>query len=265
MNTTSTVFYPDAEPLPMSARQMLRLYAMEAWAECLRMARTPAFMLPTLAFPVVFYLMFAVLIPGQWSSFQKATYLFATYGVFSVIGPALFGFGVGLAMDRDSGLLALKRVAPMPISAYFLARIAMSSLSGLMVLLLLSAAAFGLGGVKMPLGDWLLLMAALLLGTLPFCAMGLFIGAVCKGQAAVAVVNLVYLPMSVLSGLWIPMFAFPALLQQLAVIWPAWHLAQLALGLSGQLKAVPVLTHIGVLLAFTGLFLALAAWRLRGR
>lgn len=265
MNTTSTMSLPNAEPLPMSPRQLLRLYAMEAWAECLRMARTPAFVLPTLAFPVVFYLMFAVMLPGQWSSFQKATYLFATYGVFAVIGPALFGFGVGLAMDRDSGLLALKRVAPMPISAYFLARIAMSLLSGLVVLLLLSAAAFGLGGVKMALGDWLLLMAALLLGTLPFCAMGLFIGAVCKGQAAVAVVNLVYLPMSVLSGLWMPIFVFPAFLQQLAVIWPAWHLAQLALGLSGQLQAVPVWTHVGVLLAFTGLFLALAAWRLRGR
>ena len=89
-----------APVLPMSARQQLRLYALEAWYELLRMARTPAFVIPTLAFPVVFYLLFAVLIPGQWSGFQKATYLFATSGVFGVIGPARFGFGVGMAMER---------------------------------------------------------------------------------------------------------------------------------------------------------------------
>jgi len=251
--------------LPMSAAQNLRLYALEAWYELLRMARTPAFVIPTLAFPVVFYLMFAVMIPGQWGSFQKATYLFATYGVFGVIGPALFGFGVGMAMERESGLLELKRVSPMPIAAYFVAKIAMSLIAALCVVLLLSAAAMGLGEVRMALGDWTLLLCALMLGALPFCALGLLIGSLVKGQAAVGIVNLIYLPMSVLSGLWMPLFAFPEILQKLAVVWPAWHLAQLALGISGQIEGVNVLLHSAVLIGFTVFFLALAALRLRGR
>lgn len=251
--------------LPMSAAQNLRLYALEAWYELLRMARTPAFVIPTLAFPVVFYLMFAVMIPGQWGSFQKATYLFATYGVFGVIGPALFGFGVGMAMERESGLLELKRVSPMPIAAYFLAKIAMSLIAALCVVLLLSAAAMGLGEVRMALGDWTLLLCALMLGALPFCALGLLIGSLVKGQAAVGIVNLIYLPMSVLSGLWMPLFAFPEILQKLAVVWPAWHLAQLALGISGQIEGVNVLLHSAVLIGFTVFFLALAALRLKGR
>jgi ABC-2 type transport system permease protein len=251
--------------LPMSAAQNLRLYALEAWYELLRMARTPAFVIPTLAFPVVFYLMFAVMIPGQWGSFQKATYLFATYGVFGVIGPALFGFGVGMAMERESGLLELKRVSPMPIAAYFVAKIAMSLIAALCVVLLLSAAAMGLGEVRMALGDWTLLLCALMLGALPFCALGLLIGSLVKGQAAVGIVNLIYLPMSVLSGLWMPLFAFPEILQKLAVVWPAWHLAQLALGISGQIEGVNVLLHSAVLIGFTVFFLALAALRLKGR
>lgn len=251
--------------LPMTGAQNLRLYALEAWYELLRMARTPAFVIPTLAFPVAFYLMFAVLIPGQWSSFQKATYLFATYGVFGVIGPALFGFGVGMAMERESGLLELKRVSPMPIAAYFAAKIAMSLIAALCVVLLLSSAAMGLGEVRMAFGDWALLLCALLLGALPFCALGLFIGSLVKGQAAVGIVNLIYLPMSVLSGLWMPLFAFPEIIQKLAVVWPAWHLAQLALGISGQIEGVNVLLHCAVLIGFTVFFLALAALRLKGR
>lgn len=251
--------------LPMSGAQILRLYALEAWYELLRMARTPAFVIPTLAFPVAFYLMFAVLIPGQWGSFQKATYLFATYGVFGVIGPALFGFGVGMAMERESGLLELKRVSPMPIAAYFAAKIAMSLIAALCVVLLLSAAAMGLGEVRMALTDWVLMLGALLLGALPFCALGLWIGSLVKGQAAVGIVNLIYLPMSVLSGLWMPLFAFPEIIQKLAVVWPAWHLAQLALGISGQIEGVNVLLHSAVLIGFTVFFLALAALRLRGR
>ncbi|MCG6118720.1 MAG: ABC transporter permease [Aquimonas sp.] len=251
--------------LPMSATQTLRLYLLEAWYELLRMARTPAFVIPTLAFPVVFYLLFAVLIPGQWGGFQKATYLFSTYGVFGVIGPALFGFGVGMAMERETGLLELKRVSPMPIAAYFAAKIAMSLIAALCVVLLLSAAAIGLGDVRMAFVDWALLLGALLLGALPFCALGLWIGSLVKGQAAVGIVNLVYLPMSVLSGLWMPLFVFPELVQKLAVVWPAWHLAQLALGISGQLEGVNAPLHSAVLIGFTVFFLALAAIRLRGR
>jgi ABC-2 type transport system permease protein len=69
--------------------------------------------------------------------------------------------------------------------------------------------------------------------------------------------------MSVLSGLWIPIFAFPPLMQKLAMVWPAWHLGQLALGVVGQVQDVRYSMHVAVLLAITALFLTLAAARLR--
>lgn len=254
-----------ASAAPMPASRLVALYLREAWSEILRMARTPAFALPTIAFPVVFYAMFAIVLPGQWGAYDKATYLFATYGVFGVIGPALFGFGVGLAMERENGLLELKRVSPMPIAAYFFAKIAMSLATGLCVVLLLSAVAVFAGGVEIALATWLKLVGVLLLGSLPFCAIGLFIGSLVKGQAAVAIVNLVYLPMSVLSGLWMPLFAFPAALQKLAVIWPSWHLAEMALGAVGQAQDVRFGMHAAVLLLAAALFLSLAAWRMRAR
>ena len=239
------------------------IYALEAWYEFLRTLRTPAFALPTLAFPLVFYVMFAIVMPGQWGGLHKTTYLFATYSAFGVIGPALFGFGVGLALERQQGWLELKRVSPMPTGAYFFAKIAMSLAFAFAVILVLSAAAIGIGGVRIGIGTWSALTFALLLGTLPFCAFGLWIGTLVKGQAAVAIINLVYLPMALLSGLWIPLFAFPALLQKTAVVWPAWHLGQIALGIIGQVPDVRYGLHAAVLVAMTLLFLSLAALRLR--
>jgi ABC-2 type transport system permease protein len=242
---------------------VLRIHALEAWFEFLRVLRTPAFALPTLSFPLVFYVVFALLVPGKWGDLDKAAYLFATYCAFGVIGPALFGFGVGLALEREQGWLELKRVSPMPTSAYFLAKIAMSVAFSLAVVLLLTLAAVGFGGVVIGLGAWLKLVAVLMLGTLPFCAIGLWIGTLVKGQAAVAVVNLVYLPMALLSGLWIPLFVFPALMQKMAVLWPAWHLGQMALGVVGQAADVRYGLHAAVLAVMTLLFLSLAAMRLR--
>lgn len=245
------------------APSALRIHALEAWYELLAVLRTPAFAIPSLAFPVVFYVLFALVLPGKWGDYEKSAYLLATYGAFGVIGPALFGFGVGLAIERERGLLELKRVSPMPAFAYFLAKIAMSLVFGLAVLVLLSIAAIGFGGVSIAPLVWFKLVAVLLLGTAPFCALGLLIGTLVKGQAAVAIVNLIYLPMAVLSGLWMPLFAFPELLQKLAVIWPAYHLAQLALGVIGQLQDVNYPLHAAVLAVTTTVLLVLAAWRLR--
>jgi ABC-2 type transport system permease protein len=241
----------------------LRVHLWESYYELLKTLRQPAFVLPSLAFPVVFYTLFAVLLPGNWGSYQKATYLLATYGVFGVIGPALFGFGVGLALERQQGWLRLKRVSPMPVSAYFTAKIVMSLVFAVVIYGLLSLVGLVFGGVEIGLGPWLALGAVLLLGVLPFCALGLLIGSLVSGQAAVAIVNLVYLPMAVLSGLWIPLFIFPGFLQDLAVVWPAWHLAEMALGVVGQVEGVPMARHALVLLLMTALFLVLAAlsWR----
>ena len=243
----------------------LQPYLLECWFEFLNVLRTPAFALPTLLFPLVFYVVFAVVVPGSWGGYQKAAYLFATYATFGVIGPALFGFGVGLAIERQQGWLELKRVSPMPVSAYFVAKIAMSMAFATVVVLILTASAVGLGGVRIGLAQWALLAATLVAGTLPFCALGLLIGTLAKGQAAVAVVNLVYLPMALLSGLWLPLFVFPAIVQKLAMLWPAWHLGRIALGIVGQEAGVDFALHAGVLAAMTGLFLSLAALRLRAK
>ena len=78
------------------------------------------------------------------------------------------------------------------------------------------------------------LVAILVLGSIPFSAMGLALGYFAKPNSAPAMVNLVYLPMSFCSGLWIPIFVLPQVLQNVAQVLPPYHVSQLALNAIGM-------------------------------
>jgi ABC-2 type transport system permease protein len=248
------------------ATSLFRLQAIETGHSLLQVWRLPAFSVPTLLFPLMFYALFGLLLPSQTGNAAPAHYLLATYGAFAVIGPALFGFGVGLALDEEMGWLRLKRVSPMPMAVHFIARVLTSMVFALAVVLALSGLAALAGGVRLEAERWLLLWATLTLGALPFCSMGLLIGSLVPARGAVAVVNLVYLPMSVLSGLWFPITMFPEVMQRFALVLPAFHLGDLALTIVG-LRQANVPLALAVLLGSGVLFLvlALAVQRRRAR
>lgn len=237
-----------------------RAYVLEARYEFLRLLRTPSFSVPTLMFPALFYLLFGVLL-GSRTGKGAAHYLLASYGVFGVMGVALFGFGVSVALDRERGLLTWKRALPMPPGAYLIAKMAMAMLFATIISLLLATIAITLAGVSMPLTQWALLLLINVLGVLPFAAIGLWLGSLIGGQGAPAVINLVYLPMAFLSGLWIPLTMLPDVVARAAVIWPSYHLLQIALPVVGHAPGQGSFAmHLAVLLAIT-LFFATLAWR----
>ena len=245
-----------------SAQNHMLAYALEAKFEFLRVLRTPAFAFPTLLFPPMFYLLFGVLL--NRGNANAAHYLFATYSVFGVMAPSLFGFGVGVAIERERGWLSLKRVAPMPPGAYLLAKMAMAALFALIIYIVLAIMAATLGGVSLALGQWLLLGAVATCGVLPFCALGLMIGSRANASGAPALVNLIYLPMAFLSGLWMPLTMLPSFIAQAAPIWPAYHLAQLALAVIGMAPSDGALVHVLAATAFTvACFLVARRWLAR--
>jgi ABC-2 type transport system permease protein len=238
------------------ARAALGCYLLEAKFEFLRVLRTPAFAVPTLLFPPMFYLLFGLLL--NHSSGGAAYYLFATYSVFGVMAPGLFGFGVGVAIERERGWLALKRVAPMPPGAYLLAKMAMAAVFALIIYVVLASMAYFLGGVHLAAWQWLQLGVIAVLGVLPFCALGLLIGSRVNAAAAPAIVNFIYLPMAFLSGLWMPLDMLPQFISQIAPLWPAYHLSQLALATIGHGDGTAILPHIVISIAFTFACFAIA-------
>lgn len=247
--------------LDMPPRRVLHAYLQEARSECLRYLRNPGFLIPTLCMPTAFYLMFGVVL-GHGNNPDVPRYLLAAYGTFGVMAPGMFGFGVSLAMEREGGLLMLKRAWPMPPAAYLMGKMAMAMLVAAMVVTLLLAIALWIAHVPLRPAHVAGLFVVDVLGALPFCALGLLLGTVVKGQAGPALVNLVYLPMAFLSGLWFPLSILPGVLQRLAPVWPSYHLNQLGLSALGSDRGA-AWPHALALCAFTAGFLLLAARRLR--
>ena len=181
------------------------VYASEARTELLKLVRLPGYVLPTLAFPLAFYYAFGIMIGGRFHDGIAAShYLLATYATFGVVGASLFGFGVSVAVERGYGWLALKRTTPMPPLAYLLAKTTTAMAFGAVVVVALAAIGTALGGVRLAPGEFLALLGVLVLGTVPFCALGFAIGTFVKPSASISTVNLVYLPMSLVAGLWMP-------------------------------------------------------------
>jgi ABC-2 type transport system permease protein len=243
----------------------MSVYVLEAKYEFLKLWRMPAYAVPTILFPVMFYALFGLAFGGGRlpGGTTMGTYLIATYGAFGVIGASLFGFGVGVAIERGQGWMTLKRATPMPPLAYFAAKLMMAALFSSIIVLLLFAMGSMLGGVSFPAATWARLFATLVAGAIPFGAMGLAIGYLAGPNSAPAIVNILYLPSGFLSGLWIPIDVLPPFLRTVAPLLPPYHLGQLALGVIGADRGAPMWTHVLVLFGFTIAGLGVALWGYR--
>ena len=93
-----------------------------------------------------------------------------------------------VATEREQGLLKLKRALPMPPAAYLLAKMIMAILFAVIVMATMICVALSLGHVKMSVGQALVAAEINILGALPFCAVGLFIGTRTTSRAASAFV-----------------------------------------------------------------------------
>ncbi len=257
MATSSTAMTATIPTRPRGS--LLRIYAKEAKYEFLKNLRIPRYSLSVVLFPLMFYVLFG-LVMGRQSvgDVSMARYLIPTYGTFGVMGAALFGTAAGLAADRGLGWMQVKRASPMPPFAYFLAKVVMSLIFSATVVLLLLLLGVCFGGVRLPLLNAAELVGILLAGSIPFCAMGLAIGYFMGPNSAPAVLNLVYLPLSFASGLWIPFMFLPRFVQRIAVFLPPYHLAELSLNAVRTGPQEANWTHWELLIGFALICLGVA-------
>jgi ABC-2 type transport system permease protein len=257
--STATVTLTNPQ-IQRSPAHTATIYLKEAQYEFLKNLRLRVYTLSVLSFPIMFYILFGLVLNSHEAIGGTAvpTYLIATYGTFGVMGASLFGTAAGLSSDRGLGWLQVKRASPMPPFAYFAAKVITSMVFSTIIVLALFTLGIALGGVRMPVAMFAKLLGTLVVGSLPFSAMGLAVGYFTGPNSAPPTINLIYLPMSFCSGLWVPFMFLPRVVRQIALVLPPYHLSQLALGVVGAGTHESVMAHWEVLAAFTMICLGIA-------
>jgi ABC-2 type transport system permease protein len=216
----------DVTPLPSVMWKQTR-------AQLLSSLRIPAFSLTTILLPIMFF------------------------GAYAVSSAMVFNFGIGVAMARGQKMDLLQRATPLPSGVAIAATVVNAMVFALISLIALFAFASIAGGVSLPVGTWLTLTFRLLVGAVPLIGLGMAIGYAAGPNSAPAVTNLIYLPMSFASGLFIPVAQLPAVIQKVAPYLPTYHYGQIAWNAVGA-PTESMESAVIWLGAWTVLFFALA-------
>ena len=179
--------------------------------------------------PLLFVLLASVFGDGTEDGRPVASYLVAGLIGYGAANTALGGLAITLVIRRESGVLKRLRSTPLPAGLYLAAVL----LSSLLIVALQSAAVAALGvllyDAELP-SKPLAFVISLALGAVSFAGLGLAAAALIQSAEAVAaVVNVIVLPMSFLSGSFGSAEDLPRALQVVADVLPLKYLVELVL------------------------------------
>jgi ABC-2 type transport system permease protein len=226
--------------------------------ELLRTLRNRRFFLLSLGFPLILY--FVIVSPNRHvQNFDGSGIPFALY---YMVGLASFGTmsamlssGARIAAERAVGWNRQLRISPLSTRNYFRAKVVTGYMMALISLLALYLAGTSLG-VRLGASEWLEMTGLILVGLIPFAALGIMIGHMLTpdsiGPAMGGGISL----LALLGGTWFPISGH-GFLHDIAQLIPSYWLVQAShVAIGGH--AWPAKGWI-VMIAWTILLSALAA------
>ena len=228
--------------------------------EIVRTLRNVRFLVMLIAFPALLYLIYDQQ-HGMSQGLTVATLLLVSMSVYSGMGSAMFASGPQLARERSNGWMRQLRISPIGTPGWFAAKLIQAILLIIPGLALLMTLALTYGHVHLAAGRLGLLVAVLVLGTIPFCALGLVIGLTFDSQTAQVAQMVTLLVLAFLGGIFIQWSSLPHGMQLIGKALPSYHLAQLGRNAAGG-HALG-LANIAVLAAWTAGLAVVALWRWR--
>lgn len=240
---------------------MTTLIAQCKW-ETLRQIRNRRFFFFTILLPIGFYFLFTHVFGNQSRVGGESwgAYYLISMATFGVVGGAINGLSSRIAFDRTQGWQRLQQTTPLPTWMYLAGKIVSQLLTAVVSIILLFVVGSLGNGVHLSATVWLAGGLWLVIGSLPFIALGILIGLVAGTEGAQIVASGVYFLLSIAGGLWMPVQVMPKVMQDIAHWMPTYRLAdatwRLAAGHSPQLADVTTLGgYLAVLLVLTMWFL----------
>jgi ABC-2 type transport system permease protein len=231
--------------------------------EMKRALRSGAYLAYTIGFPVVFYLLFTnVMQAGPMDDGTTyAAYFMVSMALYGSIGAGLTSVGARIAMERTKGWTRQLALSPLRPRSYVAVKVASAALLSIPVIALILILGAVVNGVSLPWYTWVALLPALVVGGLPFAALGVAIGYTFRDELAQMASLTIYFVLSLAGGLWMPTIVFPSWMAHIAEALPTYRAGELSWRLLAEQQ--PFTSGATILLAWTIGFCALAAWRYR--
>ena len=175
--------------------------------ELVRNFRNRRFFVFTIGFPLALFLLIAV--PNRHednlggSGISAPLYFMVGLAALGTMN-AVVGGGARIAFERVTGWTRQLRLTPLRPRAYFGTKVAAAYLSALLTIAVLYAAGIGLG-VSLSTGAWLQMTALLLVGLLPFAALGIMLGHLLGVEAVGPTIGGLSGVLGFLGGVWFPL------------------------------------------------------------
>jgi ABC-2 type transport system permease protein len=194
--------------------------------ELLRTMRNRRFFILALGFPLVLYYLIAG--PQQNAGDLAGTGISAP--LYYMVGLAAFGTmnamlssGARIATERAAGWTRQLRISPLRPFAYFRAKVLTAYMMALISLIVLYAAGASLG-VDLSAGRWLEMTALILIGLVPFAALGILAGHLLTPDAIGPAIGGGVSLLAFLGGTWFPITS--GFLKALGEYLPSYWLVQ---------------------------------------
>ena len=182
-------------------------------------------------FPLMFFFIFGYAFDAKQGSTSVIVVTMVT--TIGILGSGFFGAGMRAVQEREENILRRYKVAPITPVPLLLASIVMGVILYLPTVILMLFLAHNLYGMPMPINLFSLFLFVCV-GAAAFRSLGLIIAAVVNSsQEANVLIQIVYMPMLLLSGATFPLQFMPSWLQIVTQFIPASYLVT---GMSGILQ-----------------------------
>ncbi|MGH2928743.1 MAG: ABC transporter permease [Solirubrobacteraceae bacterium] len=194
--------------------------------ETLRVFRNKQNFIFSLIFPLVF---FYVIVGANGDAPDLDGISFATYYMTGMIGfgtmGAVISGGARIAFERDIGWNRQLRITPLSPRGYFRTKVITAYVMAAISIVLIYAAGLSMG-VSMPVGRWLQMTGLLLVGLIPFAAMGVMFGHLINSDSMGPVMGGGMSLFALIGGAWFPIGGTSGFMHDLVRLIPSFWLVQ---------------------------------------
>jgi len=187
--------------------------------------RNPAFWIPTVLFPMMFYVFFGSSMSPE-GIYSK--YAIASFCVYAVVGVAFYQFGAGIAQAREEEFSTWVKTLPKSAIASALSQAFSAMILAIGAVLLVIAASHIFGKSQLSFEATIAVIAVCLIISIPAALMGIALGYSTSAKAASALANLIFLPLAFLGGLWLPPIALPEIIKSISIWTPTRQMGEFA-------------------------------------